>query len=110
MADRGEIYLVDLEPNVGREQRGRRPVMVVSSSDFARVSPPLICPITQGGLAARFEGFAVILAGAGLKTTGAVLCNQVRALDLKARKARRIERAPDFIIDDVLTTLQDFFE
>jgi mRNA interferase ChpB len=110
MPDRGEIYMVDLEPTLGREQRGRRPVIVVSTLEFEGVSPPLICPITQGGLAARFEGFAVSLAGAGLKTTGAVLCNQVRALDLKARKARRIERVPSYIIDDVLVTLQDFFE
>jgi mRNA interferase ChpB len=39
-----------------------------------------------------------------------VLCNQVRTLDLKARKAKRIERAPPPVVQDVLAVLQDIFE
>ena len=110
MANLGDIYLVDLEPTLGREQRGRRPVLVVSTAEFERIAPPLICPITHGGVPARLEGLAVSLAAAGTKTTGVVLCTQIRSLDLRMRKARRIERAPDFIVDEVLDTLQDLFE
>jgi hypothetical protein len=52
----------------------------------------------------------VSLHGTGLGTTGVVLCNQVRTLDLKARKAKRLERAPAHVIEDVLAVLQDIFE
>ena len=55
-------------------------------------------------------GFTVSLAAAGTQTTGIVLCHQVRITDLKARKARRIEAVPDFILDEVLSCLQDIFE
>ena len=59
---------------------------------------------------ARHAGFAVSLSGAGTRTTGVVLCNQARVLDLQARHARFIEKVPAFIVDEVLarlTTLMD---
>lgn len=107
---RGEIYIVDLDPTTGGEQYDRRPVFVVSSDAFNRSNPPIVCPVTGGGLAARYAGFAVSLQGTGLSTTGVVLCNQVRTLDLKARKAKRMEMAPPNVVQDVLAVLQDIFE
>jgi len=71
---------------------------------------PLICPITQGGNFAREAGFAVSLIGTGMQTQGVVLCNQPRVLDLQARGGRFVERAPDFIIDDVLAKLATLIE
>ena len=108
--ERGDIYLVDLEPTRGREQRGRRPVLVVSREAFNAVSPPLVCPITSGGTADRYAGFAVSLATTGLKTTGVVLCNQIRALDITGRNGRRVERAPADVVDEVIAVLQDLIE
>ncbi len=110
MIKRGDVYLVDLEPTRGHEQQGRRPVLVVSKSGFDRVSLPLICPITNGGGSARSAGFTVPLAASGMKSTGVVLCNQIRALDVKARRGKKIERAPDFIVDEVLDALQVMLE
>jgi mRNA-degrading endonuclease toxin of MazEF toxin-antitoxin module len=52
----------------------------------------------------------VSLSGAGTQVKGVVLCNQLRALDLHARKARFIERVPDFIVDEVLARLSTFIE
>ncbi|MDQ1474105.1 MAG: mRNA interferase ChpB [Bryobacterales bacterium] len=71
---------------------------------------PLVCPITQGGNFARHTGFAVSLNGAGMQTHGVVLCNQPRVLDLQARNARFIEKAPDFIVDEVLAKLATLIE
>ena len=65
----------------------------------------MVCPITQGGNFARHAGFAVSLSGAGTRTTGVALCNQTRVLDLQARHARFIEKAPAFIVDEVLARL-----
>lgn len=109
--ERGDIFMVSLDPTAGHEQQGMRPVMIVSATAFNRVTQtPIVLPITTGGNFARARGFAVSLAGAGLKTTGIVRCDQPRALDLLARKARRVECAPQEIVDEVLAKLIPIFE
>jgi mRNA-degrading endonuclease toxin of MazEF toxin-antitoxin module len=108
--ERGDVFHVDLDPIQGREQAGERYALVVSSKAFNTFGTPLVCPITQGGNFARHAGFAVSLSGAGTQVQGVVLCNQLRALDLHARKARFIERVPDFIVDEVLARLSTFIE
>jgi mRNA-degrading endonuclease toxin of MazEF toxin-antitoxin module len=76
---RGEIWLVGLYPTQGHEQKGRRPVLIVSPEAFNRVTKvPVVLPITSGGNFARTAGFAVPLTGAGTKTTGIVRCDQRR--------------------------------
>lgn len=108
--DRGDIFHVNLDPIEGREQAGSRYVLVASTKAFNVLGTPLICPVTQGGNFARHAGFAVSLSGAGTMTQGVVLCNQPRVLDLQARKARFIEKAPDFIVDEVLSKLSTIIE
>ena len=109
--DRGEIWLVSLEPVKGREQKGTRPVMVVTPKAFNTLTQaPLVVPITSGGDFARMKGFAVSLSGAGTETTGIVRCDQPRVLDLQSRGGKRLERLPDYIIDDVLAKLATLIE
>ena len=109
--ERGDIYLVGLDPTSGHEQRGRRPVLVVSPAAFNRVTKvPVVLPITSGGNFARNTGFAVSLTGAGTETTGIVRCDQPRALDMKARGARRLESVPGGVMDEVLARLRPIFE
>jgi mRNA-degrading endonuclease toxin of MazEF toxin-antitoxin module len=106
---RGEIWLVGLDPTEGHEQRGRRPVLIVSPDAFNRVTRvPVVVPITSGGSFARTAGFAVPLAGG--KTTGVVRCDQPRALDLGARGGAKLERVPDAILREVLAKLLPIFE
>jgi mRNA-degrading endonuclease toxin of MazEF toxin-antitoxin module len=108
---RGEIWLVGLDPTQGHEQKGRRPVLIVSPEAFNRVTKvPVVLPITSGGNFARTAGFAVPLADAGTKTTGIVRCDQPRALDVGARNGKRLESVPDAIIDEVLAKLTPIFE
>jgi mRNA interferase ChpB len=108
--ERSDIYHVDLNPIHGREQAGSRYVLIVSRKVFNNLGTPLVCPITQGGDFARRAGFVVSLSGAGTATQGVVLCNQPRVLDLQARKARFIEKVPDFIMDEVLAKLATLIE
>lgn len=103
--NRGDIYQVDLNPTQGREQTGSRFVLIVSPAEFNALGTPLVCPITQGGNFARHAGFAVSLSGAGTRTVGVILCSQARVLDLQARQARFIEKAPAFVVDEVLARL-----
>jgi len=108
---RGEIWLVALDPTQGHEQRGRRPVLIVSPEAFNRVTKvPVVLPITSGGSFARTAGFAVPLTGAGTKTTGVVRCDQPRALDLRARGGKKLESVPEAIMDEVLARLAPIFE
>jgi len=109
--ERGDIYLVSLDPTSGHEQQGTRPVLVISPAAFNRVTRvPIVLPITSGGNFARTAGFAVSLMGAGTSTTGVVRCDQPRAMDLQARGARRLEAVPSTIIDEVLARLAPIFE
>ena len=109
--DRGDIYLVSLDPTSGHEQQGTRPVLVVSPSAFNRLTKtPVVLPITSGGNFARTAGFAVSLTGAGMKTTGVVRCDQPRVLDLVSRKGRKLESVPSAIMDEVLAKVATLFE
>lgn len=109
--ERGDIYLVSLDPASGHEQRGRRPVLIVSPSAFNRLTgTPVVLPITTGGNFARTAGFAVPLDSAGTSTTGVVRCDQPRALDLGARNARRLESVPQAVLDEVLARLATILE
>jgi len=81
---RGEIYFVSFDPH-------------------RLTRTPVVLPITSGGNFARTAGFAVALSGT--KTTGVVRCDQPRALDLAARKGRRIETVTPAVLDDVLAKL-----
>jgi mRNA interferase ChpB len=106
---RGDIYLVSLDPTEGREQRGSRPVLVVSPAEFNEATQlPVVCPITSGGDFARRIGFAVPVLG--IKTTGVVRCDQPRVLDLGARNARKVDTLPASIMEDVLAKLVPIFE
>ncbi len=107
---RGDVYNVDLDPTKGHEQRGRRFVLVISSDDFNKNNPPLVCPIATGGMVKRLAGLATNLHGSGMSTAGAVLCSQVRVLDISARGGRWIERAPDAIVQEVLECLHDILD
>jgi mRNA-degrading endonuclease toxin of MazEF toxin-antitoxin module len=108
---RGEIWLVGLDPASGHEQKGRRPVLIISPEAFNRVTKvPIVLPITSGGNFARTAGFAVPLATAATQTTGVIRCDQPRALDLAARGGKRLESVPDAIVDEVLAKLIPIFE
>lgn len=105
--DRGEIWLVSLDPTAGHEQRGTGPVLIVSPASFnAFTRLPVVVPITRGGNVARTAGFAVSLEGAGTKTTGVIRCDQLRTLDMEVRNGRRLERVPEVIVHEVLARLE----
>ena len=106
---RGDIYLVSLDPTEGREQRGHRPVLIISPAEFnAATQLPVILPITNGGEFARRIGFAVPIAG--IKTTGVVRCDQPRVLDIQARGGRKTDTLPPEILEEVLARLAPIFE
>ncbi|MDY0302052.1 MAG: type II toxin-antitoxin system PemK/MazF family toxin [Trichlorobacter sp.] len=108
--ERGDIYLVSLDPTSGHEQQGTRPVLVVSPTAFNRLTrTPIVLPITSGGNFARTAGFAVSLMGLGTQTTGIVRCDQPRALDVASRHGRKLESVPQSVLDEVLAKVAPIF-
>ena len=109
--ERGDIWLVSLDPTAGHERQGTRPVLIVSPGPFNKLTgTPVVLPITTGGSFARRRGFAVSLEDAGIRTTGAIRCDQPRALDLATRKGRHVDTVPIHIVDEVLARLATILE
>ncbi len=107
--NRGDIYMVSLDPTQGHEQRGRRPVVIISPTAFNHATKlPVILPITSGGEFARGIGFAVPLAG--VRITGVVRCDQPRVLDLHARGGKKVDSLPSEILEDVLAKAATLFQ
>ena len=78
----------------------------LTTKNFNRLGDVLVAPISQGGDHARYAGFAVNLTGSGCKTQGVALVNKIRMLDLTARQAKKIERAPPTVIEDALSRIE----
>lgn len=84
MINRGDIYFVDLDPVVGREQQGRRPVVVVSINDINH--RPLVVTVIPGThgeniFQDRPTQVRVPATDSGLPKETVFLCLQIRALD-----------------------------
>jgi len=107
--NRGDIYLVDLEPTKGTEQRGSRPVVIVSPTRFnLAMKAAVVVPITNGGNFPSRLGYAVEITGSA--TTGRVLCNQIRTLDVMARGGRKLGTLPADCLTEVLLRVSSLFE
>jgi len=108
--DRGEIYLVNLNPTAGKEERGQnRPVLVITKKAFNEVSgTPFVVPITNGGAGFTWKNLTVPLAEAGTITQGVIITSQVRAIDLTDRGATYVEKLPESILDEVVAKVQAY--
>jgi mRNA interferase ChpB len=106
--NRGDIYMVSLDPTKGREQQGHRPVLVISPTAFNKATNlPVVLPIINGGEFARRIGFGVTISG--IKTTGLVRCDQPRVLDIADRGGRRVDSLPQALLDEVLAKVATLF-
>ncbi|WP_313383262.1 type II toxin-antitoxin system PemK/MazF family toxin [Pantoea sp.] len=105
--ERGEIWLVSLDPTAGHEQQGTRPVLIVSPAAFNQLTQtPVVLPITTGGSFARTAGFAVSLDEADIRTRGVIRCDQPRAIDMRARQGKRLEQIPADVMAEVQAILR----
>jgi len=95
----GDIILLDFDPTKGREQAGYRPAVVISQTPFNRKrNLVLICPITSSTRPLRFR----VLLDNRTQTQGDVICEQVRVIDLLARRCKVVERLPKDLLKQVL--------
>jgi mRNA interferase MazF len=90
----GDIIWLDLDPRTGHEQSGHRPCLVLSDKLYTeRTGLAVVCPITS-----KVKGLPFEVHLGGTKTAGAVLPIHVRSVDVHARHARLIERAPQPVL------------
>ena len=99
---KGDLVTLTFRPDHGHEQHGRRPALVVSNGLFQEATGLcVVCPITRTDRSHPFH--VAIPEGHG--ADGFVLVDQVRSVDARARGVRRLGRAPDAVVDQVLAIL-----
>lgn len=98
----GDFIALSFDPQAGHEQKGRRPALVVSKEAFQRATGlAFCCPITNTNRGIPFH----VPIPAGHSLSGVVMVDQVKSLDLAARRARFIEAAPSGLLEEVLAIL-----
>jgi mRNA interferase MazF len=88
---RGSVWWADLDPVRGTEQRGDRPIVVVSVDEFNASSARRViaCPITTNTDYAPRWYIKVQPPDGGLDRVGIVMCDQVRALSVERLRQER---------------------
>ena len=100
--DRGDVIWVILDPRVGHEQSGKRPAIVLSRRLFSeRTGLAVICPITS-----KVKGFSFEIRIKDNHIDGAILPIHIRSIDVRARQAAFIEKAPATVLGRVLKTVE----
>jgi mRNA interferase MazF len=99
---KGDFIADTFDPPSGHEQRGRRPALVVSNTLFnEHTGLAVVCPITNTGRGFPFH----VSIGNDPQVTGFIMVEQVKSVDFRARKARRIGRVSDAVLEEVLSIL-----
>jgi mRNA interferase MazF len=97
-----DIVWLEFDPQKGRETQKNRPALIISPEEYnAKVGLSLCLPITSKIKGYPFE----VLLGEG-KITGAILCDQIRSLDWKARNAEFITKCDDAVFIEVLEKIK----
>lgn len=100
--ERGDIVFINLNPQSGKEQAGKRPALVLSPKNYnERVGLAIFCPITNHTKGYPFE----VKLGIKDKTTGVILADHVKNLDWQTRQIRFVESVSKPVLDEVLGKL-----
>lgn len=109
---RGEIYFVDLNPTVGREQAGTRPVLVLSIDEINR--KPLVITVVVGTKGANVPkdydtNVRLSASESGLPEETVFLCFQVRSLDAKRFPRKPAARLSNAVMNKIEATVRYCF-
>ena len=100
---RGQAVWLTFDPQAGHEQSGRRPAVVLSPQEYnRRTGLAILCPVTSQIKEYPFE----VVLPEGTVLRGAVLADQVRSLDWRARKAKLICDLEPATVDEILGKLE----
>ena len=101
--ERGDFIWLDLNPRLGHEQAGRRPVLVLSPRAYNRKTGLcVVCPATRQAKGYAFE----VIQSTGVATPSVILADHVRCVDWRARRAQRIHRVSSEVLEEVAAKLE----
>jgi len=104
--DRGDMVWLDFNPQIGHEQRGRRPALVMSYKIYnEKIGLAVFCPITS-----KEKGYPFEVKVVGGKINGSVLSDQIKSLDWKVRNIEFIEKIEDDLFEEVLLKFKTLIE
>ena len=100
--EKGDFVILTFDPQAGREQQGRRPALVVSNTLFNRQTGlAMMCPITN---TKRNIPFHVAVPDES-SLTGYIMIEQIKSVDYASRRVTFVEKAPDSVLNEVLSLL-----
>lgn len=107
MVKQGTIIKINFNPQSGHEQAGYRPAVVISNNFFnQKAKLSIVCPITNTN-----NHFPLhIPLDERTKTTGVILCEHIKSLDLNSRTYQEIEELPKDILDRVIDVVYSEIE
>jgi len=98
----GDIIAITFDPQSDHEQKGRRLALVVSKDLFnSSTGLAIVCPLTNTERGFPFH----VPIPENSNLTGGIMVEQVKSVDFRTRRAKRIERAPDELLANVLSIL-----
>ncbi|WP_059050367.1 type II toxin-antitoxin system PemK/MazF family toxin [Paenibacillus senegalimassiliensis] len=104
-ADRGDLVWINFNPQAGHEQAGRRSAIVLSPKAFNETTGFVsVCPVTH---TVRGWGYEVLLPE-GLVFSGAILTDQVKNLDWRARRIDIVGKVPNDVVNECIDKIHTF--
>jgi mRNA interferase MazF len=101
--DAGDFVWLTFDPQAGHEQRGRRPALILSPRAYnAKSGLATACPVTSHVKGYPFE----VVISSGGAVSGAVLCDHLKSLDWRERRAKFAAKAPDELLTDARERLR----
>ena len=99
MVKQGDIIKLNFDPQAGHEQAGYRPALVVSNDFFnEKTNMVIVCPITNTNNQFPLH----IPLDKRTRTTGVILCEHIKAVDIRARGYKMIEKLPGDLLSKVI--------
>jgi mRNA interferase ChpB len=101
---RGDVYLIDPNPQAGREMKDRHRFIVITPKEINKLGIAMTVPVTTTGYFSRLKGLTVPITGHD--TTGVAVCNQVRSFDIEERvkrgAAKYIETLDEHLLNEIV--------
>jgi mRNA interferase MazF len=106
MLKQGAIIKTNLDPTLGHEQAGYRPVVVINNASHNLASNmTIVCPITR-----TYRRSAAHIKLTATKTIGYVMCDQVKAIDIRQRDYTVVEYMDNETLWQVVDTVQGLID
>lgn len=104
--DAGDVVWLTFDPQVGREQAGRRPAVILSPKQYNEVvGLALACPVTSQTKGYPFE-VAMPAVPPRLPRAGAILVDHIKSIDWKGRHAAFVAALSEDVLDEVRAKLK----